>query len=205
MHERQERVFKRMSKIDSLIPSLSNMTLLVSQVVKNWHFGLVTELFLHSFFLFIMFFSFLPSLSQLHPFFRHLFVFFPLMEDRSSVLYFPSKVPPSPLPCILTFSMSVCCSSYWVFKMRVIFFPYFCGCFLTASSFLNLFASPSLSFQTHPYPGSATWRHVSALDSDPAYTQSQTHTACLSFEPVFLVFLHHVSPSPWLTLFMHTH
>lgn len=70
---------------------------------------------------------------------------------------------------------------------------------------LNLFASPSLSIQTHPYPGSATWRHVSALDPDPAYTQSQTHTACLSFRPVFLVFLHHVSPSPRLTLLMHIH
>lgn len=61
------------------------------------------------------------------------------------------------------------------------------------------------SVQIHPNSGSATWRHASALDPDPAYTQSQTHTATLSFKPVVLIFLHHVSPSPWLTLEMHTH
>lgn len=89
----------------------------------------------------------------------------------------------------------------------VIFYTVFSGMFpLTTSQFESFFFF--LPFSANP----PIFRHHLApcvffffiVDPNPAYVQSHTHTASLSFRPVFLVFLHHVSASPWLTLLMRT-
>lgn len=98
----------------------------------------------------------------------------------------------------------------------VIFYTIFSGMFpLTTSQFESFFFF-FLSFSANP----PIFRHHLApcvfffffnccwvfffWDPNPAYVQSHTYTASLSFRPVFLVFLHHVSASPWLTLLMRT-
>lgn len=95
----------------------------------------------------------------------------------------------------------------------VIFYTIFSGMFpLTTSQFESFFFF-FLSFSANP----PIFRHHLApcvfffyccfffLRPQPCLcTIAHTHTASLSFRPVFLVFLHHVSASPWLTLLMRT-